>query len=106
MEIENEMLYPNCSEFTMRIRTDRITKEEKDEILKTVENLQEGNYDMNDWFPDEEGDTRTPPNIEIYANECDVFGVPHIKVSGETGDMGQFFCDWLDKKGIQYENEE
>lgn len=62
------MLYPNCSESTWRLRTDKLTKEEKkvlDEKLEDIKNFE--------WFGEE---------TSIFGDE--IFGIPAIVIDGDA----------------------
>jgi hypothetical protein len=64
MKVENS-LNPNCSEAVMRIRTDRLSAEEKERLYNTLDGAIK-NYDY-----------------ETYINEGTSFGVQIITVSGD-----------------------
>lgn len=102
--MEEMYLVPNCSEYVFRINAKDLSKEQIEEIEKVVEDLQNGNYNPMEWFGEDEIDENGKPyNIEIYANQSIMFGIPNIKVSGESGDHGEFFRNWLETKGYEYE---
>ncbi len=64
-----ETLNPNCSEAVMRVRTDKMTPEQKDKLFKELETKFDSSKN------DEACDTS--------VSEEEIFGIPTIKIDGD-----------------------
>lgn len=101
------MLIPNCSEFTIRIKHDDISRNGLKKLEGLISRLNDGTYTKEEYkelFDEEPYDE--PCGIEIWSEHGSIFGVKHTKIKGDTGDHGEFLINWLDKRKIKYECEE
>ncbi len=82
-----ETLNPNCSEAVMRIRTDKMTPEQKDKLFKELETK----------FDSSENDEARDTSV----SEEEIFGIPTIKIDGQMPyNNSEEIQEVLDENGV------
>jgi len=120
-------LYPNCSEFCIRIKEDDLNEQQRKKLDLFLEVFEEISYEGKEFTESEKKkalklintygpyDTKfksfeqfkeegwTP---EIMHNSDTIFGIKARTIKGESGDHGGFIFDFLDAIGVKsYESE-